>query len=508
MRYPRSAGILLHPTSLPGPYGMGGIGEAAFQFIDFLVESGQTLWQILPLGPTGYGDSPYQCFSALAGNPYLINLDWLAAEGDLDPADLAEAPAFPDEWVDYGPVISFKTALLHRAARRFQEHASPQRRADFEQFCAEQADWLEDFALFMALKESHGGAVWNTWEWELASRQPEALASGREQLAEALHAHRYFQYCFDRQWARVKRYANERGLKIIGDIPIFVAFDSVDVWAHPEYFMLDEDRLPTVVAGVPPDYFSPTGQLWGNPIYNWKALAKEGYGWWIERVKQTLRAVDIIRFDHFRGFEAYWEVPAGEPTAINGKWKKGPGLKFFTALKAALGELPLIAEDLGFITPEVAALRRALDLPGMKILQFAFSTDASNAYLPHNYEPNYAVYTGTHDNDTTMGWYWKVGKEERQMLQQYLGPVGEPMNWALIRLAYQSVADLAIVPLQDVLGLGSEARMNTPAKPSGNWAWRFRMEALQPEHKTRLRTLALTYGRKEPEVKKAMPSYM
>lgn len=508
MRFPRSAGILLHPTSFPGRFGIGEIGEEAFHFIDFLVKSGQSLWQILPLGPTGYADSPYACFSALAGNPMLISLSQLVVDGDIDHETLQQAPEFPASHVDFGPVISFKMAVLHRAARNFRERATGKRKADFECFCVENAAWLEDFALFMALKEAHEGAAWDTWERELALRQPDVLAEWRERLNESLYAHRYFQYQFSRQWDVLKRYANEKGIQIVGDIPIFVARDSVDVWVNPDLFKLDENRIPTVVAGVPPDYFSPTGQLWGNPVYRWDVLAQRGYRWWITRVKHTLQLVDIIRFDHFRGFEAYWEVPAGETTAINGHWVKGPGLPFLKALEESLGELPLIAEDLGFITPEVAALRRQMAFPGMKILQFAFAADASNPYLPHNYESDCVVYTGTHDNDTTMGWYEKLGPEELEMLRRYLGPLSEAVNWSLIRLAYQSVADLAIVPLQDVLGLSSQARMNTPATTGGNWQWRFRKEELLPQYAAQLLEMALAYGRQEPEVKRPMPEYM
>jgi 4-alpha-glucanotransferase len=360
----------------------------------------------------------------------------------------------------------------------------------------------------MALKDAHGGAVWNTWESELASRQPEALEEWRERLDETVFAHRYFQWRFFRQWKALKAYTNAQGVQIVGDIPIFVAYDSADVWANPHLFKLDEDHLPTAVAGVPPDYFSPTGQLWGNPLYRWDLMAEEGYPWWLARFRQTLKTVDLIRLDHFRGFEAYWEVPAGETTAVKGHWEKGPGAGFFKFLREHLGELPIIAEDLGFITEEVRELRDRFDLPGMNVLQFAFATDAANPYLPHHYEKNSVVYTGTHDNDTTMGWYEKLEGEELEMLRDYLGPVSEAMNWALIRTAYRSPADLAIVPLQDVLGLGSEARMNVPAEPSGNWSWRFKLDDFLPQYRAQLNEMALTYGRKEPEVRKEMPDYM
>lgn len=508
MRFPRSAGILLHPTSFPGGFGIGDLNTFAFRFVDFLVESGQTLWQILPLGPTGYGDSPYACFSAFAGNPLLIDLLQLQEAGDLDAATLAECPNFPADWVDFGPVIQFKLARLYQAARRFQQQASTERRADFDRFCAENAHWLDDYVLFMALKDEHGGRVWNTWEWELASRQPEALAAARERLTEALFAQRYFQYQFFRQWERVKAYANAQGVQIIGDIPIFVAYDSADVWANPQLFFLDENRLPTVVAGVPPDYFSPTGQLWGNPLYRWDLMAEQGYAWWIARIRQTFRMVDILRLDHFRGFAAYWEIPAGEPTAVNGHWVTGPGAPLFDALKAALGELPIIAEDLGHITADVETLRAQFDLPGMKVLQFAFTMDASNPYLPHNLDANSVIYTGTHDNQTTMGWYWSREGGELERLRRYLGPVSEAVNWALMRLAYCSVADIAVVPLQDVLGLGDEARMNSPGKLGGNWGWRFHEADLLHEHRHKLRELMLTYGRLEPTEKQARPEWM
>lgn len=509
MRFPRAAGILLHPTSLPGPYGIGSIGKAAYAFVDFLEASGHTLWQVLPLGPTGYGDSPYACFSAFAGNPLLIDLDLLVEAGDLTAEELAQAPVFPADYVDFGPVITFKLALLHRAAQRFRAEATRERWRDFEDFCVSNSAWLEDFVLFMALKEAHGGAVWNTWERDLVARDPLELQAWRDRLADTLFAHRYFQYQFFRQWEALKRYANEKGIRIIGDIPIFVAFDSADVWAHPEYFALDENFRSTVVAGVPPDYFSATGQLWGNPLYRWDKLAENGYDWWLARVQQTLKTVDIIRLDHFRGFEAYWEIPAGEETAVNGRWVPGPGADFFTALENELGELPLIAEDLGFITPGVQELRDSFELPGMKILQFAFATDASNEYLPHNYPtPNCVVYTGTHDNDTTMGWFEKAPEEEREAALRYLGPTRESIAWALMRLAYQSIADLALVPLQDVLELGTEARMNLPGRASGNWSWRFKEGDLTEAHIKHLRELAETYGRKEPAEKKEKPHWM
>jgi len=497
MRFPRSAGILLHPTSLPGRFGIGELGYTAHRFADFLAESGQTLWQILPLGPTGYGDSPYACFSAFAGNPLLLNLDWLASEGDIAQAELDRAPHFPEGHVDFGWVISHRTELFRHAAMHFRHYARGERRAAFDRFCAEEAAWLDDYALFRALKDAHGGAVWNTWDPALASRQPAALEEARKRLADTIFTHRYLQYQFFRQWDDLKRYANDRGIRIVGDIPIFVAFDSADVWAHPELFHINEQLQPTVVAGVPPDYFSATGQLWGNPLYRWGAMEADGYAWWVARFRQTLRTVDIVRLDHFRGFAAYWEVPAGEPTAVNGRWVEGPGACLFSALTLALGELPIIAEDLGLITPDVYALREQFKLPGMKVLHFAFPTAAEHPYLPHNFERNCVVYTGTHDNDTTMGWYQALSANERAHLHRYLGPTAEPVNWALIRLAYASVADVAVVPLQDVLGLGTEARMNTPGKLGGNWSWRYHAHDLGHGLREKLLELALTYGRKE-----------
>ena len=495
MSFPRSCGILLHPTSLPGRFGIGDLGESAYRFLDFLVETGQRLWQVLPLGPTGYGDSPYQAFSAFAGNPLLISPEELLREGALPADALDEVPRFPDDRADYRAGIRFKTALLRRSFEHFRKHASRAQQQEFASFCDAEGSWLDDYALFMALKAHHKGAAWNTWEPDIAARQPEALAQWRHRLADEIAFQQYLQYQFFRQWCAVKRYANRRGIQIIGDVPIFVAYDSADVWIHPELFYLDESGNPTVVAGVPPDYFSPTGQLWGNPLYRWDVLARDDYAWWIQRLRATLRLVDIVRLDHFRGFEAYWEVPATEETAVHGRWVKGPGARFFYAVRRALGETPIIAEDLGVITPEVEALRRRFGFPGMKVLQFAFATDASNEYLPHNYERNCVVYTGTHDNDTTVGWFCSLPEEERAFCLKYLGSDGREIHWDLIRLAMMSVADTVIVPLQDVLGLGSEARMNYPGRLGGNWAWRYTEGALTEEVCERLAELTETYGR-------------
>jgi 4-alpha-glucanotransferase len=490
----RSAGILLHPTSLPGPYGIGDLGEAAYAWVDALVAAKQTWWQILPLGPTGYGDSPYQCFSASAGNPYLISPQALVEDGLLKRPDLAGV-SFPAGRVDYGPVIAFKVGILTQAWKNFQAGRAPFLRPLFEAFCAQHADWLEDFALFMALKDAHGGVNWHQWPEEWILRQPPALERARHRLADAVGQHRFSQFLFFRQWRALKNYANARGVRLIGDIPVFVSSDSADVWANPQLFLLDERRRPKVVAGVPPDYFSATGQLWGNPLYNWKALKQTGYGWWVARLRATLEQVDLIRLDHFRGFEAYWEIPAGMLTAEVGHWVPGPGADLFEVLREALGGLPLIAEDLGVITPEVEALRQQFRLPGMRILQFAFGGATEARFLPHNYERNTVVYTGTHDNDTTRGWYAGITEKERHFLRRYTAQDGSDVAWDLIRLAWASVADYALAPLQDVLNLGTEARMNLPGRPWGNWRWRYTPEMLSGAVWDRLTDLTEVYAR-------------
>ncbi|NNJ13258.1 4-alpha-glucanotransferase [Chloroflexales bacterium ZM16-3] len=499
MDFPRSSGILLHPTSLPGPWGIGDLGASAYHFVDFLAAAGQRLWQVLPLGPTGYGDSPYQCFSAFAGNPLLVSLDELIERGLLGQAEVeAAALAAGDlggDHVDYGRVIGFKLGLLRASYARLQSGTAPDMAAAFETFCAEQAGWLHDYALFMALKDMHGGASWSTWAPELRSRKAAAMRKVQQDLAEPIMVQKYLQFLFFSQWLPLKAYANERDIRIIGDAPIFVAYDSADVWANPRLFYLDDQGLPTVVAGVPPDYFSATGQLWGNPLYRWDRMAKDGYAWWVARLRQTLLIVDILRLDHFRGFEAYWEVPAAEKTAIKGTWVKGPGAAIFARLREALGELPIIAEDLGMITPEVHALREQFGFPGMKVLQFAFGDDSSNAYLPHNYAPGYVVYSGTHDNNTTLGWFQDISEEEREATRLYLGRDGSDIAWDIFRLALMSVADISVVPLQDILRLGRVARMNTPGRPDGNWCWRFHAEALNDGLAFGIRLLTAAYGR-------------
>ncbi len=498
MSFPRSSGILMHPTSLPGRFGCGDLGAEAYRFIEFLVESKQRLWQVLPLSPTGYGDSPYQSFSAFAGNPLLISLDKLVEERLLMPSDLEEAPSFPKDRVDYGAVIEFKTALLKMSFEKFKTEGRQDIWDEFVAFCRENSVWLDDFALFMALKEAHGGKVWNAWEPDIARRQPEAMEAWTQALAEPIQRHKYLQYQFFKQWTALKQFANEQGIRLMGDIPIFVAHDSTDVWAHPELFYLDERGRPTVVAGVPPDYFSPTGQLWGNPLYRWEVIKERGYIWWIDRVKAALATVDIVRLDHFRGFESYWEVPATEKTAMHGHWVKGPGADLFHALRVAFSahNLPIVAEDLGIITPEVEGLRDQFELPGMRVLQFAFGGGVTNLHAPYQYPRNCVVYTGTHDNDTALGWFRNSGAAaEVELALKYLGTEGREFNWDFVRLALSSVADTAIIPLQDVLGLGSEARMNYPSRASGNWSWRYLPDALTVEIKGRLAEMTEIYGR-------------
>jgi len=502
----RASGILLHPTSLPGPYGIGDLGPEARVLVDFLADSGQTLWQVLPLGPTGYGDSPYQCFSAFAGNTLLISPDVLVCERLLEVSDIAAAPAFPITRVDFGRVIEFKRSLLEKVYERFRTFGSDALRQEFDGFCLWAASWLNDYALFRALKDEHGGAAWNRWDRRLALRDERALAEARVRLRDRVEAHKFAQFLFFKQWLALKDYCRQRGVRIIGDIPIFVAYDSADVWANPRLFKLDENGAPRVVAGVPPDYFSATGQLWGNPIYDWERLRAEGFRWWVERVRWALQMVDVVRLDHFRGFAACWEVPGGDKTAERGQWVPAPGRELFETLARELGELPIIAEDLGVITPDVVELRDSFGFPGMRILQFAFGGDSRNLDLPHNYVRNVVVYTGTHDNDTTVGWFnSKAGEgstrtveqieRERRFCLKYLNTDGREINWDFIRAVFASVADTAIVPLQDVLGLGSEARMNLPASTQGNWQWRYEKEALTTRHAERLRELAELYGR-------------
>lgn len=508
MKYKRSSGILLHPTSLPGPYGIGDIGPRAHQWIDFLAEAGCGLWQLLPIGPTGYADSPYQCFSAFAGNFYLVSPEALLEDNLLLPDDLADLPAFPETKIDYGWVINWKTDLLDRSYRRFQQLRSQNFEAELEAFKQKQAAWLEDFALFMALKEAHNGAPWHTWEAALRDREPRALEAAGEKYQAAIQRQIYRQFLFFRQWAALREYAHERGIQIIGDIPIFVAHDSADVWAHPDLFFLDDKGKPICVAGVPPDYFSPTGQLWGNPLYRWDVHAASGYRWWLGRIRSVLETVDIVRIDHFRGFAGYWRVPGREKTAVKGRWVKGPGKKLFQTIRKELGDLPIIAEDLGVVTPDVVELRDGLDLPGMKVLQFAFGgVNPQEPFLPHNYPVNCVVYTGTHDNDTALGWYERVSDSEKDFYRRYFARDGHDVSWDLIRGVWSSVAVFSLAPLQDFLRLGNEARMNYPGNPSGNWGWRMPSDALTPELKQRIKELNFLYARDKDQGAAPPPDY-
>lgn len=502
----RVSGLLLHPTSLPGPCGIGDLGPDAYRFLDFLDAAGQRVWQVLPLGPTGYGDSPYQCFSAMAGNPLLVSPERLEQDGWLTADDLTPLRALPSTTADFDRLIAPRRAAIARAFERFEARADADTRATFAGFCETQAWWLDDFSLFMALKEAHDMRAWTEWPAALRTRQSEALAEARARHADTCRVHQFAQWQFFTQWTALRDAASARGIALMGDMPIFVAHDSADVWARPDLFDLDEDGHPNVIAGVPPDYFSATGQRWGNPLYRWDRMAAEGYAWWIARMRMTLTLIDLVRLDHFRGFVAYWEVPGHEETAIRGHWRTGPGAALFDALTDALGPLPIVAENLGFITPDVEALRTRYGLPGMAILQFAFGTDPqAPGFLPHNYTRDRVAYTGTHDNDTIQGWARGSAhdstrtpediEKERRYAEAYLRADGEQLHWAAIRAVLASVAEMAIIPVQDVLGLGSDARMNIPGQPSGNWRWRLSDGALTAAHAARLRDLCDLYGR-------------
>jgi len=481
----RKSGILFHPTSLPGEAGIGDLGKSAYRFVDFLAESGQKLWQILPLGPTGFGHSPYQAYSSMAGNPLLISLQTLVDRELLQKEDLREFPVLPDDYVDFETVAPIKKRLLRKTAQAFFQTRPEMLFQEFEEFCREESSWLENFARFAALREANDEAPWTEWN-------PEKNIDAAD-IAE----HQFIQYEFHRQWRELKRYCNGRGIAIIGDIPIFVAHDSADVWANRNLFDLDEAGNPLNVAGVPPDYFSETGQLWGNPLYRWDELERSGYVWWIDRVRAAIRMTDIVRLDHFRGFEKFWRIPAGSPTAAFGAWAEGPGNRFFQALKNALGGLPFIAEDLGYITPEVHALRDRWNFPGMRVLQFAFGDESvDNPHKPYNFVKNCVVYTGTHDNDTTAGWFSSEQTQwEGENARTYMNSGNGDPTEALIRLALASVADTVIIPMQDILGLGSEARMNTPSTIGGNWLWRMRADQTRPELAGKLRAMNRLYGR-------------
>ncbi len=528
MALQRKSGILAHPTSFESKFGIGDLGQSTYDFINFLKASNQTLWQTLPLGPTSFGDSPYQCFSTFAGNHFLISPETLVKEGYLTSQDLENVPAFDDYKIEYGSVIKYKMGLFQKAYSAFKANPTKEQKDAYEDFCKKSA-WLNDFALFMALKyyfiserentfespeylaykeknedvltsdqinDFFYGAVWNSWGDDLVQRKSKAIEEWTVILADEIGFYKFLQYEFFRQWTLVKDYANENDIQVIGDIPIFVAMDSADVWANPNLFYLDKTGNPTEVAGVPPDYFSATGQLWGNPLYDWKANKKQGYSWWIERIKAMVELSDIIRIDHFRAFDEYWAIPYGEKTAVNGEWKKGPGEDLFHAIKNKLGELPIIAEDLGLMTPGVEELRDNLGLPGMKILQFAFDSSEANDYLPHNFKhSNCVVYTGTHDNDTCVGWYEKADEYDKDLLRRYLNVSGEDVAWDLIRLVWASSGAYAIAPVQDLLSQGSEARVNTPGVAVGNWQYRFKKEQLTNNIAERLSYLTDLFGR-------------
>ena len=478
MQLERASGVLLHPTSLPGPDGIGDLGPGVRRWLDWLASTGCRYWQLLPLGPTGYGDSPYQCFSAVAGNPYLVSAADLVDDGLLRPDDLADRPDLRHDRVDYGPAIAWKLRLLDRAFQRFVLDRPEDMGQAFGAFRRTHASWLDDYALFMAIKEECGGGSWLGWLESIRHRDPDALDGLRDRLSPEIDRHAFRQFLFFRQWSAVRHAVTNAGMAIIGDAPIFVAMDSADVWANPQLFDLDEDLRPNHVAGVPPDYFSETGQLWGNPLYRWDVHATQDYSWWIERLRMLGLLVDVVRIDHFRGFVDYWEIPADAETAINGRWVDGPGKQFFDVVGGALGGLGIIAEDLGELHPAVPQLRDELGLPGMKILQFAYDGDPDNEFLPRHYPENCVVYTGTHDNDTTRGWYASLSPHERHTIREMAGVDGRSIAQDLIRIGWESRAKLAIAPLQDVLGLGSESRMNTPGVAAGNWSWRMGDRAL------------------------------
>jgi 4-alpha-glucanotransferase len=478
--FPRTTGILLHPSSLPSRGGIGDFGPAAYEFVDFLAAGRQGLWQILPLGPVGYGNSPYSSISAFAGSPLLISLERLAQHGWIDSACLSQLPDGGDR-VEYEQVRARKAPLLIEAAQKFLREAESHHKERFSRFCAANSWWLEDFALFDVLRQ-RDGKPWYEWPDDLKGREPRALSAVKQEMERELQVSLALQFFFFEQWRALRRYCAERSIRVVGDVAIFVNYDSADVWAHPEIFRLNSALQPEVVSGVPPDAFSETGQRWGNPLYRWDVLKRRNYDWWVQRLRWAIELCDLMRIDHFRGFEQCWEIPAHEPTAVHGRWVDGPKDDLFRCVRENLGELPFIAEDLGLITPEVHALRERLQIPGMKVLQFGFSNPGAHIYLPHRFTPDSVVYTGTHDNDTTVGW-WNSGasEEERRYARAYLGAMEDGVHWAFIRAAQCSVAQLCVVPLQDVLGLGSDARMNRPSQSDGNWGWRYRPGALARE---------------------------
>lgn len=502
LNYDKYAGVLLHPTSLPGPYGIGDLGKTAYDFIDFMKNSGLNLWQVLPIGHTGFGDSPYQPFSSFAGQPLIISIDDLRQANLLLDEDFSGMPEWDPHHVDYGEVIEFKTGLLKKAYERYLDEnvkdaysTSEEFQKEYEIF-REESDWLDDYALFMAGKDYHEGIPWYMWEDSLKKPTAKQYKEWMEKLSEEVGYYRFIQFLFYKQWMALRDYAHENGIKIVCDIPIFVAWDSVDVWCNKKLFDLDSKGYPKAVAGVPPDYFSATGQLWGNPLYKWSEHTKTGYEWWIKRIRHQLKIGDFVRIDHFRGFDKFWAVPYGEETAVNGKWIQAPGVNFFTQLEATLGyNMPIIAEDLGEIDQSVIDLRDKFGFPGMKILQFGFENPNENNFLPHNYVRNCVCYTGTHDNDTTLGWYQKCYEQSRDKLRRYYNTDGKDVCWTLIRACFSSVADMAVVPMQDILCLGSWARMNTPGIAEGNWAWRYTQDEITPQLEAKLYETAKLFGR-------------
>jgi 4-alpha-glucanotransferase len=488
MTFPRSAGILLHPISLPTRFGIGDLGPAAYEFLDFLTEARQGLWQVLPLNPPANGNSPYSSTSAFAGNPLLTSLERLVENGWLDAGSLSSLRAAQGA-IDYDQVNRDKLPFLQRAAKNFLERANGKARMRFDRFCQENSWWLEDYVLFDTLRQRHG-KHWNQWPSPLARHESSAIESAHRELAFDLSICRVLQLFFWEQWHALRHYCAQKSIRVVGDIAIFVDYDSADVWAHRDLFRLRDDLMPEVVSGVPPDYFSADGQRWGNPLYDWDAIRRSGYRWWIQRLRWATQTCDFIRLDHFRGFAQFWEIPANEPTAIKGRWVDGPGDEFFLKLKDALGGLPFFAEDLGLITPDVVALRDRHNIPGMAVLQFAFGDPGAHAYLPHRLTPNHVIYTGTHDNDTTLGWWSTLSEKERGAVLSLMGPCNDGPNWGLIRLAQSSPANFSVAPLQDVLGLGSEARLNTPSTHTGNYHWRYNPGALTPEQASKLAALA------------------
>lgn len=494
----RSAGILLHPTSLPSNFGIGDFGKDAYRFIDFLADSKQKLWQVLPLGPTSFGDSPYQCLSAFAGNPLLISFEKLIEDGIVSDKIIRDTPNFPDDKVIYGEVINFKFDVLKRIFYEFVERKEQSLNKLFEEFCINEKHWLDDYALFIAIKNHFDGRPWNEWDEDIAQRSDKAIKHYQKKLSKEIEFNRFVQFLFFHQWFELKSYANSKGIKVIGDLPIFVAFDSADVWVNRHLFEVSHDGKPLFIAGVPPDYFSPTGQRWGNPHYKWELMEKDDYKWWRERIASLLKMTDIIRIDHFRGFYNYWKIPGDAPTAEKGEWVLGPGEKFFSTLEKYFGKLPIIAEDLGILVPEVYQLRDKFNFPGMKILQFAFGSNGENKFLPHNHLTNCVVYTGSHDNDTTLGWWYSIqndGTDTKEFFLTYSGSDGKDICKDIIRLAYSSVANTVIIPLQDFLRLGSEARMNFPGKPDGNWAWRFKWDKITKDLIDEINNLVLVFER-------------